>query len=370
MPAAADLFPIPDKATTGRGVVPLKPVSGPAVWYADELIHRPEEWRFQLSEEHIAELEAAVDAAIESGQILEGLSLDNVSLPTLGPILTGFRVEAVHGRGFQLISGLPVGRWSREQTVAAYWIIGLHWGKAVSNNHKGHLVGHIKDIGHDPASPSTRLYATSVAQPFHNDAADLVALLCLNEARQGGESQWASSWAVHNEFLKLRPDLGPVMTENWYFDRKGEVPAGKQPFFAIPAFNYFLGNLTVNWSSNYYLLSQRHEAVPRLTPAHLEAIKLFDELAASPRHSIRYQLQPGDIQLLSNHTVLHARSAFVDDAEDPNLRRHLLRLWLAPPDEFPLPEAYADILGGSVEVGKRGGIVVSGTRLNIPLEAE
>ncbi|KAL6781597.1 hypothetical protein ACKKBF_B08640 [Auxenochlorella protothecoides x Auxenochlorella symbiontica] len=101
-----------------------------------------------------------------------------------------------------------------------------------------------------------------------------------------------------------------------------------------------------------------------------QAIKLFDELAASPRHSIRYQLQPGDIQLLSNHTVLHARSAFVDDAEDPNLRRHLLRLWLAPPDEFPLPEAYADILGGSVEVGKRGGIVVSGTRLNIPLEAE
>ncbi|KAL6780837.1 hypothetical protein ACKKBG_A08640 [Auxenochlorella protothecoides x Auxenochlorella symbiontica] len=160
------------------------------------------------------------------------------------------------------------------------------------------------------------------------------------------------------------------MTEDWYFDRKGEVPAGKQPFFAIPAFNYFQGNLTVNWSSNYYLLSQRHEAVPRLTPAHLEAIRLFDELAASPRHSIRYQLQPGDIQLLSNHTVLHARSAFVDDAEDPNLRRHLLRLWLAPPDELPLPEAYADILGGSVEVGKRGGIVVSGTRLNIPLEAE
>lgn len=57
-------------------------------------------------------------------------------------------------------------------------------------------------------------------------------------------------------------------------------------------------------------------------------------------------------------------------AQDPNLRRHLLRLWLAPPDELPLPEAYADILGGSVEVGKRGGIVVSGTRLNIPLEAE
>ena len=43
------------------------------------------------------------------------------------------------------------------------------------------------------------------------------------------------------------------------------------------------GYLSINFSSNYYLLSQRHPQVPRLTPQHLEAIKVFEELAASGR---------------------------------------------------------------------------------------
>ena len=44
---------------------------------------------------------------------------------------------------------------------------------------------------------------------------------------------------VHNEILKRRPDLAPVMAAPWYMDRKGEVPEGKQPYFQIPIFNYF-----------------------------------------------------------------------------------------------------------------------------------
>jgi hypothetical protein len=30
-----------------------------------------------------------------------------------------------------------------------------------------------------------------------------------------------------------------VLAGPWYFDRKGEVPEGKQPFFEIPVFNYY-----------------------------------------------------------------------------------------------------------------------------------
>lgn len=63
----------------------------------------------------------------------------------------------------------------RLQTCAqAYWGIGLYWGKAGSNNKKGHMIGHIKDIGGDPSDPNTRLYTTHAAQPWHNDISDLV----------------------------------------------------------------------------------------------------------------------------------------------------------------------------------------------------
>ena len=53
-------------------------------------------------------------------------------------------------------------------------------------------------------------------------------------------------------------------------------------------------------------------------------VQLFNELAASEELRLDYMLQPGEIQLLNNHTQLHARSEFVD-YEDIDKRRHLLR---------------------------------------------
>ena len=76
--------------------------------------------------------------------------------------------------------------------------------------------------------------------------------------------------------------------------------------------NILQGYLSVNYSDNYYLLSQRFPEVPRLTAAHYEAMSLFNELASSQELALQMILQPGDIQLLNNHTCLHYRSAFVD----------------------------------------------------------
>jgi hypothetical protein len=48
----------------------------------------------------------------------------------------------------------------------------------------------------------------------------------------------------------------------------------------------------------------------------------------------------------------------------------LCRLWIAPANERPLPEEYAEIYGGPLDIGDRGGIHVQGTREHIVLEAE
>ena len=202
---------------------------------------------------------------------------------------------------------------------------------------KGHLVGHIKGLGQDPSLPTTRLYATRAAQPWHNDSADLVSLLCLSRAKSGGKSGWCSSVAVHNEVLKANPEAAraAAASNSWFYDRRGEVPRGKKGFFEMPVFNYHQGFLSVNFSSNYFRDSQRFEEVPRLTQAQLDAIELIEKHAASPRFALKYELQPGDIQLLSNHTVLHFRGAFENSEEQ---QRHLLRLWLSPEDDRPLPQ--------------------------------
>ena len=46
--------------------------------------------------------------------------------------------------------------------------------------------------------------------------------------------------------------------------------------------------------------------------------------------------------------------------------RHLLRLWLCPPDGRPLPPVFAECYG-DVTVGDRGGIICKDTRLHAPL---
>lgn len=348
-------------------VKPYQLVSGPSAWYAEDYKDLNKAI-YHLTASDVAELDAAVTAVAGTKDIATITQAD-FELPTLGPVLRQLLDEVENGRGFVLIRGVPVQRYSRRETVIAYWGLGLYWGKALPQNKKGHLVGHIKDLGLDPANPQTRLYATHAAQPYHNDASDVVGLLCLKNAREGGLSSWSSSIAVHNEIVRRYPHLAPVLAGPWYFDRKGEVPEGKKPYFMIPVFNYHEGYLSVNFSSNYFFLSQRHADVPRLTDLHLEAIRRFEELAQSDKLRLDYLLQPGDIQLLSNHTVLHSRTAFTD-FPDIDKRRHLLRLWLSPEDSRPLPQTYSEILGGSVQPGKRGGIRIDGFSESIPLEAE
>ena len=90
-------------------------------------------------------------------------------------------------------------------------------------------------------------------------------------------------------------------------------------------------------------------------------------LANDPALNFHMDLAPGDVQLVHNHTLLHDRTAFEDWLE-PERRRHLLRLWLSPDDARPLPPAFTQRFG-SITAGERGGIIVEGTRLNVPFEA-
>jgi alpha-ketoglutarate-dependent taurine dioxygenase len=64
-----------------------------------------------------------------------------------------------------------------------------------------------------------------------------------------------------------------------------------------------------------------------LTPAQIEAMELIETIANDSAIHIEMDFQPGDVQLLNNAKILHARESY-EDADDPRARRHLLRLWL------------------------------------------
>jgi hypothetical protein len=172
---------------------------------------------------------------------------------------------------------------------------------------------------------------------------------------------------IYNLMAQHRLDLARRLFEPFSTDRRGEVPEGKKPFFNIPVFNDYKGNLSVIYARRYIQSGQRFAEARRLTDLDLEALDYFDVLANDPKLRLDMELRPGDMQFLHNHTILHDRTAYVD-WDDPDRKRHLLRLWLAPDDARPLPDVYAERYG-STTPGDRGGIICKGTQLHAPLQA-
>ncbi len=84
------------------------------------------------------------------------------------------------------------------------------------------------------------------------------------------------------------------------------------------------GVLSVALKSTYYELAQRHAEVPRLGALQREALAAVGALALGDGLRLDFALQPGDLQLLSNRTQLHTRSAFTD-AQVAERRRSLGR---------------------------------------------
>jgi len=342
--------------------------SSAAAWYGPDMARR-DEWLMALRPAEIAEIEAAVKPLAEREADIAALTSRDFPLPTLGPTLQQrVRGEVLNGRGFLLLRGLPVERWSMREAATAFFGLGTHLGSARSQNGKGHVLGHVQDLGFDVKDPNVRIYQTHERQTFHTDSCDIVGLLCLKTAKSGGLSALVSSTTIFNEMRCRRPDLLQLLFRPTATDRRGEIPEGQKPYFEIPTFSWHQGYLTAIYQRQYIDSAQRFPDAPRLSPAHIEALDLFDSLANDPKLNMFMEFRPGDVQLVHNHTVLHDRTGFIDWPE-PERRRHLLRLWLAARGARPLPTYFAQRYG-SVTIGDRGGIVLRDTRQHAPLAAQ
>ena len=179
-------------------------------------------WRYSLDEQAIADLDRAV-AAVEMQRLpLVDVRRNAFELPILGKTLHAIREQIIDGRGFVLLRGVPVHRYTRLQSAIAFWGIGTYIGEAVSQNAEGHLLGHVKYLGDTSLNnPGHRGYQTPNTLPFHSNSTDVVGLLCLHASKSGGESTIASSVTIHNETLKRAPELVAALNESIYRDRRG-----------------------------------------------------------------------------------------------------------------------------------------------------
>jgi len=344
-------------------------VSGPQVWLGPDMAARSDEWIYRISAEDARDLERATATALGSGKDILNVAATDFPLGAFGEKLSVFREEMLRGRGFKLLRGLPIEDKPVLETAMQFWGIGAHLGHAVSQNAKGHVLGHVKDLGRDYADPMARGYQTAARLPYHTDYSDLVGLLCLKTARSGGMSSIVSSAALYNHVMTERPDLGEALMQPFYRTRWGEVGGDLPPWIEVPAFNTFKGGVSTSYVRSAVRKAQLMPEVPRVTDRQEEAMDHFDSLAESPDFHLDMELQPGDLQFVNNHFILHSRTAYVDHA-DWHEKRHLLRLWLACEDGPTFPPAMTKQFQGLTHNGRPNGIHLPGVPFSAPLDAE
>lgn len=285
----------------------------------------------ELSAAQRAALVAATQRAAGAGLTADTVTRETFPLPELADDLRRWTGSLAHGRGFLLLRGFPVDLLDAAGTELAYVGLGSHLGRPVSQNAAGERLTHIRDERLPEQGPHVRLYRTSRRQDFHTDGADLIGLLCLHRARVGGESRIVSSWTLYTELLARRPDLLEVLHQPFHWDRQGGDDAVGSRWFVLPPVSERPDGPRLFYIGWYLRDAQRHADVPRLTAEQLEAMALLEALANDPALHLEMAFEPGDVQLLNNGRILHAREAYEDD-DDPAARRHLLRLWLAAHD--------------------------------------
>jgi hypothetical protein len=309
--------------------VPDAPIDSPAAWRGEDLRRRPALWRIRLEGAEIDELERGLDGIERAGIPMHAVDRAHLPLPRLATRIAGWRAELMHGRGFLVLSGLPVERWGEARSALAFWALGHHLGVPGAQNPQGELLGHVRDYGEQADAPHVRLYRTTSNIGFHCDAADVVGLLCLRTARSGGASRIASSVAVWNAILAEDPEAARLLFTPFAHDLRGEHRPDAPGHAEIqPCCFGEDGVLRTFYHGEYFRSVERLADVGPLPSDRRAVLDRYDALAGSPEFRLDMALEPGDIQLLSNHTIVHARTGY-EDHLDPDRKRHLLRLWLS-----------------------------------------
>ena len=231
--------------------------------------------------------------------------------------------ELETGAGFILLRGVPIEDLDDAAIDILYFGLGLHMGVPVRQNPAGDLIGRVMNVG-DLEDRQTRVYETNAYLPYHTDPSDMVGLLCIRQAKSGGISSLIASGTLYNEMLARYPEYLSVFYRPMYYPHLG----GDEPALS-PVFSYHQGKMSVRYLRQYLELGADMMNRP-MSPVELEAMDVFDQIMHEPDMRVDMMMQPGDLQLVNNYTVMHSRTSF-EDHDDLALRRRKLRLWLKLP---------------------------------------
>lgn len=287
--------------------VPL--VTDPAAWTATSFASAAD-YTITLTDGERDELTDAVRNIERRGRLVPPTQLTSrdFGLPGLGARLAGAFEQVRSGCGFVVFKGLPREGLTFEQFAAVVWGLNTYFGYPLSQNAQGELLSEVVD--------------GSAVEPIelglHSDVTGMLSLACWDPPRwSGGETVLASGVTIHNEIVGRAPHLLEVLYRGFHYHRLGEQGPHQEAVtpYRIPVFAVRNGQISVR-SVRAGFIAGHHDLHVPFSAREVEAIELFDEVAREPGNSLTLQLGAGDMVVVNNYVVVHAR------------RGRLLRVWL------------------------------------------
>ena len=321
----AAVTPVHDAAFAGRGA-----------WLGADLTD-PGAWTYRLRSAVLEEFDEALSRIREARREIPDLSIADFPLPSFRDAAADMRAELESGRGFVVITGLPLDRYSEAEATILYWGIATWLGTPIPQNARREFLFSVRDEGYDfhrqYGAAGVRISRTAGAIEFHTDSSaayagytpDIVSLLALQTARSGGMTALVSAQTVHNILRAERPDCLERLYAPYYFDRRAELLPGQSATIQAPVFSCS-DALSIRYFRFNLLKGHETAGVP-LSAGDREAIDVLEEVCRRRPLAVSFHMQRGDMQFVNNRFIMHSRTAFEDHAE-PERRRHFLRLWL------------------------------------------
>ena len=300
--------------------------SGSFAWKASTY-EDPSEYTVELTSDDRGELLAALEALQRGGRLapVHALAKRDFRFDGLAKKLERGFEEVRAGKGFVVLRGLPIEGLSLEQFTACAWGVGTYFGRTLSQNAQGELVTSVVDATGEDATP--RMYRSNLELRPHSDITAMISLACWHKSASGGASIIVSGVTVHDEIRARAPALLEPLYRGYHYHRLGEEGEGEETStpYRTPVFANRNGQVSCRYQRAGIAAGMRERGLA-LEERDLEAPNLFDQVASAAENRLAFFLERGDMIVINNYTVMHARTRFTNFPE-PGRQRRLVRLW-------------------------------------------
>jgi hypothetical protein len=306
-------------------------VPGTRAWHGPDLIDH--DFKIVFSKDCMAELETIVAEQRKAPVPTLILLPEHFEMSACRKLMHDVKQRLDRGLGFVILDRLPVDVWSRQEVTDIYWLLGSLLEPPVAQELSGTMIYDVRYDGR-AYTTDTRTALTPEGLDMHNDSsmgeapANYISLLCLQTARTGGKSSLSSAYAAHNHFMKAHPGLIERLYQPFYRDKQEyQAPDANNwyPIFAVES-----DGLRIRFNARVIRRGYKKTGQV-LDNAGAEAVEILNNFLADPAHRHDFWMERGQVQILNNRVIVHGRTPY-EDYQEPEKRRHLLRLWLRAGD--------------------------------------